>query len=190
MCAARLHVLQLYVVCSYAGDPGLGPTTETQQHVDPCAKIDPLCYDVIVCWLWKEKGTSFTPSWVLYILASHQWFVFHSVSPAVMFNYRYLRNKCFCEYSSWRSSFWLLTSSGAFLFQQRTASLSQLPVEDLRDPLPPHWRCYMSPQGRRYYVNTTNNGTSSGDFFFQGMVSHAGKLWKQIAWIKFTKNIF
>uniref|UniRef100_A0AAQ5XLW4 Growth arrest specific 7 n=1 Tax=Amphiprion ocellaris TaxID=80972 RepID=A0AAQ5XLW4_AMPOC len=26
-----------------------------------------------------------------------------------------------------------------------------------KNPLPPHWRCYMSPQGRRYYVNTTNN---------------------------------
>uniref|UniRef100_A0A673ALE8 Growth arrest-specific protein 7-like n=1 Tax=Sphaeramia orbicularis TaxID=375764 RepID=A0A673ALE8_9TELE len=36
----------------------------------------------------------------------------------------------------------------------------QLPVEDLRDPLPPQWRCYMSPQGRRYYVNTTNNETT------------------------------
>lgn len=45
-----------------------------------------------------------------------------------------------------------------FLLQQRTASLSQLPVDDLRDPLPPHWRCYMSPQGRRYYVNTASNG--------------------------------
>lgn len=43
------------------------------------------------------------------------------------------------------------------LFFQRTASLSQLPVED---PLPPQWRCYMSPQGQRYYVNTTNNGRS------------------------------
>uniref|UniRef100_A0A3Q3KDK7 Growth arrest specific 7 n=1 Tax=Monopterus albus TaxID=43700 RepID=A0A3Q3KDK7_MONAL len=28
------------------------------------------------------------------------------------------------------------------------------------DTLPPHWRCYMSPQGRRYYVNTTNNETT------------------------------
>eukprot|EP00064_Thunnus_orientalis_P007287 superscaffoldBa00000797_g7307 len=43
---------------------------------------------------------------------------------------------------------------------ERTASLSQLPVEDLRDPLPPQWRCYMSPQGRRYYVNTTSNETT------------------------------
>ncbi|XP_061564580.1 growth arrest-specific protein 7 isoform X2 [Cololabis saira] len=43
---------------------------------------------------------------------------------------------------------------------ERTASLSQLPVEDLKDPLPSHWRCYMSPQGRRYYVNTTNNETT------------------------------
>uniref|UniRef100_A0A8D3CNT1 Growth arrest specific 7 n=1 Tax=Scophthalmus maximus TaxID=52904 RepID=A0A8D3CNT1_SCOMX len=29
-----------------------------------------------------------------------------------------------------------------------------------KDPLPPHWRCYMSPQGRRYYVNTTSNETT------------------------------
>ncbi|XP_034715718.1 growth arrest-specific protein 7-like [Etheostoma cragini] len=43
---------------------------------------------------------------------------------------------------------------------ERTASLSQLPVEDLRAPLPPQWRCYMSPQGRQYYVNTTSNETT------------------------------
>ncbi|XP_061612891.1 growth arrest-specific protein 7 isoform X2 [Phyllopteryx taeniolatus] len=43
---------------------------------------------------------------------------------------------------------------------ERKASLSQLPLEDLRDPLPPHWKCYMSPQGRRYYVNTTSNETT------------------------------
>uniref|UniRef100_A0A8C2ZSW1 Growth arrest specific 7 n=1 Tax=Cyclopterus lumpus TaxID=8103 RepID=A0A8C2ZSW1_CYCLU len=43
---------------------------------------------------------------------------------------------------------------------ERTASLGQLPVEDLKDPLPAHWRCYMSPQGRRYYVNTTSNETT------------------------------
>ncbi|XP_013855561.1 growth arrest-specific protein 7 [Austrofundulus limnaeus] len=43
---------------------------------------------------------------------------------------------------------------------EKAASLSQLPVEDLKDPLPPQWRCYMSPQGRRYYVNTTNNETT------------------------------
>lgn len=47
-----------------------------------------------------------------------------------------------------------------FVFWQKTSSMSQLPVEDLKDPLPPQWRCYMSPQGRRYYVNTTNNGKS------------------------------
>lgn len=46
------------------------------------------------------------------------------------------------------------------LFWQRTSSLNQLPVEDLKDPLPPQWKCYMSPQGRRYYVNTINNGKS------------------------------
>ncbi|MEQ2260780.1 hypothetical protein XENORESO_001369 [Xenotaenia resolanae] len=48
----------------------------------------------------------------------------------------------------------------AFLCQQKTSSLSQLPVEDIREPLPPHWRCYMSPQGKKYYVNTANNETT------------------------------
>ncbi|MED6251540.1 Growth arrest-specific protein 7, partial [Ataeniobius toweri] len=42
----------------------------------------------------------------------------------------------------------------------KTSSLSQLPVEDIREPLPPHWRCYMSPQGKKYYVNTANNETT------------------------------
>ncbi|KAM8837540.1 growth arrest-specific protein 7 isoform 2-T2 [Spinachia spinachia] len=41
-----------------------------------------------------------------------------------------------------------------------TASLSLLPVEDLKDPFPLQWRCYMSPQGRQYYVNTTSNETT------------------------------
>uniref|UniRef100_A0A8C7NW15 Growth arrest-specific protein 7 n=1 Tax=Oncorhynchus mykiss TaxID=8022 RepID=A0A8C7NW15_ONCMY len=27
-------------------------------------------------------------------------------------------------------------------------------------PLPQHWKCYMSPQGRRYYVNTSSNETT------------------------------
>uniref|UniRef100_A0A3B4AF09 WW domain-containing protein n=1 Tax=Periophthalmus magnuspinnatus TaxID=409849 RepID=A0A3B4AF09_9GOBI len=27
-------------------------------------------------------------------------------------------------------------------------------------PLPPDWKCYMSPQGRKYYVNTTSNETT------------------------------
>ncbi|KAM9425579.1 growth arrest-specific protein 7 isoform 2-T2 [Pholidichthys leucotaenia] len=43
---------------------------------------------------------------------------------------------------------------------ERTASLSQLAAEDLKDRLPPHWKCYVSPQGQRYYVNTTNNETT------------------------------
>uniref|UniRef100_A0A8C5FPH8 Growth arrest specific 7 n=1 Tax=Gadus morhua TaxID=8049 RepID=A0A8C5FPH8_GADMO len=33
-------------------------------------------------------------------------------------------------------------------------------MEDLKEPLPPQWRCYMSPQGRRYYVNTSSNETT------------------------------
>uniref|UniRef100_A0A7N8X2D7 Growth arrest-specific protein 7-like n=1 Tax=Mastacembelus armatus TaxID=205130 RepID=A0A7N8X2D7_9TELE len=40
------------------------------------------------------------------------------------------------------------------------SALMHPPSPDLRDPLPPHWRCYMSPQGRRYYVNTINNETT------------------------------
>uniref|UniRef100_A0A8C6SLP8 Growth arrest specific 7 n=1 Tax=Neogobius melanostomus TaxID=47308 RepID=A0A8C6SLP8_9GOBI len=40
---------------------------------------------------------------------------------------------------------------------EKAASLSPLPEEELKEPLPPHWRCYMSPQGRKYYVNTANN---------------------------------
>ncbi|XP_033930619.1 growth arrest-specific protein 7-like isoform X5 [Pseudochaenichthys georgianus] len=50
---------------------------------------------------------------------------------------------------------------------ERTASLCQLPVEGLRDPLPPQWRCYMSPQGCRYYVNTTSNGFDRVSFSLQ-----------------------
>uniref|UniRef100_A0A8C2ZSZ0 Growth arrest specific 7 n=1 Tax=Cyclopterus lumpus TaxID=8103 RepID=A0A8C2ZSZ0_CYCLU len=51
---------------------------------------------------------------------------------------------------------------------ERTASLGQLPVEDLKDPLPAHWRCYMSPQGRRYYVNTTRVMSYTKDGGFDG----------------------
>uniref|UniRef100_A0A8C6SQ88 Growth arrest specific 7 n=1 Tax=Neogobius melanostomus TaxID=47308 RepID=A0A8C6SQ88_9GOBI len=43
---------------------------------------------------------------------------------------------------------------------EKAASLSPLPEEELKEPLPPHWRCYMSPQGRKYYVNTANNETT------------------------------
>uniref|UniRef100_A0A8C7LFC7 Growth arrest specific 7 n=1 Tax=Oncorhynchus kisutch TaxID=8019 RepID=A0A8C7LFC7_ONCKI len=39
---------------------------------------------------------------------------------------------------------------------EKTASMTSLPVEDLGEPLPQHWKCYMSPQGRHYYVNTAN----------------------------------
>uniref|UniRef100_A0A8C7NUM5 Growth arrest-specific protein 7 n=1 Tax=Oncorhynchus mykiss TaxID=8022 RepID=A0A8C7NUM5_ONCMY len=41
---------------------------------------------------------------------------------------------------------------------EKTASMTSLPVEDVGEPLPQHWKCYMSPQGRRYYVNTSSNG--------------------------------
>ncbi|XP_036382123.1 growth arrest-specific protein 7 isoform X3 [Megalops cyprinoides] len=43
----------------------------------------------------------------------------------------------------------------------RQASSSPLPGDELgRNPLPPGWKSYMSPQGRRYYVNTANNETT------------------------------
>lgn len=29
--------------------------------------------------------------------------------------------------------------------------------EEVRESLPPNWRCFMSPQGRKYYVNMANN---------------------------------
>uniref|UniRef100_A0A673WF72 Growth arrest specific 7 n=1 Tax=Salmo trutta TaxID=8032 RepID=A0A673WF72_SALTR len=41
---------------------------------------------------------------------------------------------------------------------EKTASMTSLPVEDVGEPLPQHWKCYMSPEGRRYYVNTSSNG--------------------------------
>ncbi|KAJ0016388.1 hypothetical protein NQD34_014678 [Periophthalmus magnuspinnatus] len=48
---------------------------------------------------------------------------------------------------------------------EKNGSLSQLPGPEMRDelrnePLPPDWKCYMSPQGRKYYVNTTSNETT------------------------------
>ncbi|XP_029570673.1 growth arrest-specific protein 7-like [Salmo trutta] len=43
---------------------------------------------------------------------------------------------------------------------EKTASMTSLPVEDVGEPLPQHWKCYMSPEGRRYYVNTSSNETT------------------------------
>ncbi|XP_029484765.1 growth arrest-specific protein 7-like [Oncorhynchus nerka] len=43
---------------------------------------------------------------------------------------------------------------------EKTASMTSLPVEDVGEPLPQLWKCYMSPQGRRYYVNTSSNETT------------------------------
>uniref|UniRef100_A0A8C5AMI4 Growth arrest specific 7 n=1 Tax=Gadus morhua TaxID=8049 RepID=A0A8C5AMI4_GADMO len=42
-------------------------------------------------------------------------------------------------------------------FPSSYVQVLELPMEDLKEPLPPQWRCYMSPQGRRYYVNTSSN---------------------------------
>uniref|UniRef100_A0A8C9T4X4 Growth arrest specific 7 n=1 Tax=Scleropages formosus TaxID=113540 RepID=A0A8C9T4X4_SCLFO len=33
-------------------------------------------------------------------------------------------------------------------------------ADRIPSPLPPGWKCYMSPQGRRYYVNTASNETT------------------------------
>lgn len=97
------------------------------------------------CEILEEMRTSLKLSWVLHISCA-------SRSPVVLFHLLVI---CL-----WATYWQLLMLLLCFVFWQRTASLSQLPVEDLRDPLPPQWRCYMSPQGRRYYVNTTNNGKS------------------------------
>ncbi|KAJ8363748.1 hypothetical protein SKAU_G00125790, partial [Synaphobranchus kaupii] len=44
---------------------------------------------------------------------------------------------------------------------ERQASSSPLPGDEPgRTPLPHGWKCYMSPQGRKYYVNTSNNETT------------------------------
>ncbi|KAM9557943.1 growth arrest-specific protein 7-like [Salvelinus alpinus] len=43
---------------------------------------------------------------------------------------------------------------------EKTASMTSLPVEDVGEPLPQHWKCYMSPEGQRYYVNTSSNETT------------------------------
>ncbi|XP_018617559.1 growth arrest-specific protein 7 isoform X2 [Scleropages formosus] len=40
---------------------------------------------------------------------------------------------------------------------EKPVPASPLPAES---PLPPGWKCYMSPQGRRYYVNTASNETT------------------------------
>ncbi|KAL2077986.1 hypothetical protein ACEWY4_025671 [Coilia grayii] len=43
---------------------------------------------------------------------------------------------------------------------ERSASMTVLPCDDPSQlPLPRDWKCYMSPQGRRYYVNTVSNET-------------------------------
>lgn len=47
-----------------------------------------------------------------------------------------------------------------FIFsQQKPRKATPQPGEDtLNSHLPPGWQSYMSPQGRRYYVNTFTNG--------------------------------
>lgn len=43
---------------------------------------------------------------------------------------------------------------------ERSASMTVLPGDDHNQlPLPRDWKCYMSPQGRKYYVNTVSNET-------------------------------
>lgn len=44
---------------------------------------------------------------------------------------------------------------------EKSASLTVLPGEEpCQNPLPKDWKCYMSPQGRKYYVNTVSNETT------------------------------
>ncbi|XP_030631532.1 growth arrest-specific protein 7 [Chanos chanos] len=44
---------------------------------------------------------------------------------------------------------------------ERSVSMTALPCEDLnRSPLPKDWKCYLTPQGRKYYVNTVSNETT------------------------------
>ncbi|TSK14602.1 Growth arrest-specific protein 7 [Bagarius yarrelli] len=44
---------------------------------------------------------------------------------------------------------------------EKSASMSILPGEEPCEiPLPKDWKCYMSPQGRKYYVNTLSNETT------------------------------
>ncbi|XP_073462887.1 growth arrest-specific protein 7 isoform X2 [Aquarana catesbeiana] len=45
--------------------------------------------------------------------------------------------------------------------QQKPGKMNPQKIEDSSQvPLPPGWQCYMSPQGRRYYVNTVTNETT------------------------------
>ncbi|XP_060717366.1 growth arrest-specific protein 7-like isoform X2 [Tachysurus vachellii] len=44
---------------------------------------------------------------------------------------------------------------------EKSASLSVLPGEEpCESPLPKDWKCYMAPQGQKYYVNTVSNETT------------------------------
>ncbi|KAK3529309.1 hypothetical protein QTP70_029166 [Hemibagrus guttatus] len=44
---------------------------------------------------------------------------------------------------------------------EKSASLSVLPGEEpCESPLPKDWKCYKSPQGQKYYVNTVSNETT------------------------------
>ncbi|XP_060795633.1 growth arrest-specific protein 7-like isoform X3 [Neoarius graeffei] len=44
---------------------------------------------------------------------------------------------------------------------EKSASLSMLSGEEAcQSPLPKDWKCYVSPQGRKYYVNTVSNETT------------------------------
>ncbi|XP_026855489.2 growth arrest-specific protein 7-like isoform X2 [Electrophorus electricus] len=44
---------------------------------------------------------------------------------------------------------------------EKSVSMSVLPGEEpCQSPLPKNWTCYMSPEGRKYYVNTVSNETT------------------------------
>ncbi len=174
MCAVCLHTR----LCSWVLRRRSGSQSDCRGSllffVWQWRQLSLLCYDVIGCWLWNTWGNE---NLIAAELSAAHFFCISSAarSSVVLSSFisstydRPSRHKslswikhvvhnhpqCADEpvYVYWQLMFLLL-----FLFWQRTASLSQLAVEDLKDPLPPQWKCYMSPQGRRYYVNTTNNG--------------------------------
>lgn len=66
-----------------------------------------------------------------------------------------------CVWLDFTLSTYLLNRLAFFFFfsQQKPRKATPQPGEDtLNGHLPPGWQSYMSPQGRRYYVNTFTNG--------------------------------
>lgn len=64
-------------------------------------------------------------------------------------------------------------SDPCLFLQQKPGMVPPPPGEESQTViLPPGWHSYLSPQGRRYYVNTTTNGESrSGAAFSNPQMS-------------------